>query len=210
MNDLVSEFFYEGIRRIISGLVIIILYWRKEAENVFQTHHEFFSPILFGVCILAIAWLIGFLVEAATFVPFAIALRRIQFLSRLRWFFLGEEVNSVNHQRFRRFFFGEEAKSVHNQSSQVEKPKESGGNNDNVRDKKLEREKRRQGYLNFAEKTMCRCLLFIFLFAYFHPPETFSNLPWHQCYFLFGDLVLLCAWIWQIMVDRSKTNLRPS
>jgi ABC-type multidrug transport system permease subunit len=78
MNDLVSEFFYEGVRRITPGLTIIVLYWHTEVENVFHAHQCFFSPYLFSACILVIAWLIGFVIDAA---PFALGVFFLRGLS---------------------------------------------------------------------------------------------------------------------------------
>ena len=78
MNGLVSEFFYEGIRRIIPGLVIVILYWHKEVENVFITHHDSFSPILFSPCILVIVWFIGLVFESITYYSIAILLKQLK------------------------------------------------------------------------------------------------------------------------------------
>jgi hypothetical protein len=64
MDELISKYFYEVMPRIAPGLLIIVLYWRIEAENLFHTHRDLFkSPSVFIVCILAAAWLIGWMLE---------------------------------------------------------------------------------------------------------------------------------------------------
>jgi hypothetical protein len=62
MNDLISEFFYDGIRRVIPGLVVITLYYHKEVVKAFDIHHGLFFVMLNAGILLA-AWLVGFVIE---------------------------------------------------------------------------------------------------------------------------------------------------
>ena len=52
MNELISEFFYEGIRRVIPGFIVIALYWPQPAQADF-------SSFTFIALILLIAWAVG-------------------------------------------------------------------------------------------------------------------------------------------------------
>jgi hypothetical protein len=214
MNDLASEFFYDGIARIPAGLVVIVLYWRREAENVFHTHSQFFSsPILFIACILAIAWIVGFMVDMTVYATIAFSLRWLsqycKLASELRLLLLDEKPNSNHHKStpiIRRILFSEDCQPKNNQPSQVEESKEYGGNKS--RDKKWEREKRRQGYFRIAETIMCRCLWVVFLcawilhFAQFHPPEPFSNLDGY--YYFVGFCAFLVVWIWLLSLKQNQ------
>jgi len=69
--ELISEFFYEAFRRIIPGLVALALYWHNEAGGVHIVRKliradKDFSLVVFIVCILVAAWLVGFVFERIT------------------------------------------------------------------------------------------------------------------------------------------------
>lgn len=181
MNDLASEFFYNGIAHIPPGLLIIVLYWRTETENIFHTHRDFFSsPLLFIACVLAITWFVGLMVEAIILVPIAYALVQLSPHCKLASWLL-----------------------KHLQSQTTAEDVEGKG-------KELKREKRRQGYFRSALTTMCRNLGVIFsfawlasLFAWFHPPawfqppEPFLNLHWCGIYSFVGFLAFILMWFLQ-------------
>ncbi len=175
MNELISEFFYEGIRRIVPGFFVIALYYHKEVVTAFDAHHAFFFVML-NACILLIAWVIGFMIEQIMNIPLA---------------FLAAVLKNE---------FG--LKYVDKQTNQSLKP-----------DKDHEREKRRQHYLRFAEKILCRSLWPIFLFAVFFAPEPFSNFPNVQCdsrngiaILILITMVFLVTWLWMAFYDYFKTD----
>jgi hypothetical protein len=179
MNDLASEFFYEGIRRIIPGLVIIVLFMRKEAEEVFHEHLDIFSPYLFGACILGFAWLIGLLVETITSAngPVGWFLRPLLLRLKFPWckgcmsFVLGEKT------------MGEMSPTI------VHKKGIS---------KELARESRRQYYYFGATIIMCRCLCPIFFLSIFYQPEPFTNHHWHIQHFECGGFIA-CFLAWFVL-----------
>ena len=76
--------------------------------------------------------------------------------------------------------------------------------------KKVEREKRRQEYLAFAEKVMCRCLMLIFLFSFFpycQPPEQFYNLTWHRYFYGIGGFtVFFVVWIYHEVTGHNQNE----
>jgi hypothetical protein len=121
-NNLLSEFFYEGIRRIIPGLVVVILYWHTEAVTVFRTHHLYLHPYLFIACILVIAWLFGFIVEAPMFGFFRFFLRcvgrnkytKCNLTKFLCWFHMLEnsEVSKHTQEMQRRIYFDAASKTM--------------------------------------------------------------------------------------------------
>jgi hypothetical protein len=181
MNDLGSEFFYSGMAHIPPGLLIIVLYWRTETENVFHTRRDFFSsPLLFIACVLAIAWLVGLMVEALIFVPIAYA---------LKWLSPHCKLASWLQTRL---LLKEQVAVLENENAKL-------------KDKKLEREKRRQGYFRVATTIMCRNLSVIFLFAWlaslfawFKPPEPFSNLHWDGYHSFGGFCAFILMWFLQM------------
>lgn len=174
MNELVSEFFYDGIRRIIPGLLIIILYWHDEAVTVFKQHKHFSSPA-FAACLLLVAWLAGFVVEHLGHIPFALALRSMR----------KEIVKAV-----RKWWHGEQPLPI---------PSE-----------KEAKDYRRYGTLIFAEKTMCRSMSWIFLWALISSlscgdklksPEDLYVIHWHPIHFLFGCIVFGVLWLWLVVIE---------
>jgi hypothetical protein len=97
MNDLISEFFYDGIRRIIPGLVVIALYLHQEAANVLTVHKDF-SPVAFIACILLVAWLVGFLIEQVMFIIVCEFLWRVGGKDVLKWFRDKWKVGPAQHE----------------------------------------------------------------------------------------------------------------
>jgi hypothetical protein len=140
MNELVSEFFYEGIRRIIPGLALIITCFHSQAQNCFHNHREFFAaPIFFAVCLIALAWPLGILIDSLTY-------------------FIPVMINDLylikSHPKCWLTKFIAEA------SSRPTPPKIE-------RETSFQRDFRRQKYLVVVTKDMCRCLVGVCLFRYF-------------------------------------------
>jgi hypothetical protein len=70
MNELISEFFTDGICRLIPGSVFMALYGY---DLIVRAHRDFSdSSVLLATCFFFIAWLIGVLWEIATSAPFFI------------------------------------------------------------------------------------------------------------------------------------------
>ena len=185
MNDLASEFFYDAIARIPSGLLIIIMYWRKELENVYYTHRELFSsPVIFMVCLLGLAWLIGCVVEAIVYgLPvILICLRRKLFRGLNKTFIAKFESNLLVKQ-------------------------DPIGCESNAGDENFRREKRRQGYFAVALKIMARDLSVLLLIVGCHLPEPFSNLHWCRWYGLIGCISFAAMWLFLKGFFASSTRV---
>jgi len=177
MNDLISEFFYEGIRRIVPGIAVIALYFHQEVVKLFEAHHLLFFVTL-NAAILLIAWLVGFMVEQI-----------MAFFSAIGWILGGER----SLRKIRKWL-------QNGQSQKSESRSKPAPDNDEHK-----RELRRQGYLYFAEKTMCRSLWPIFLVSGIHPPESFSNFPNvvpHLIYWILAS-VFLASWLRAVTNDRQ-------
>jgi hypothetical protein len=173
MNALVWEFFFPVIARIPPGLLVIVLYWRKETENVFNTHSIFFSsPLLFIACVLAIAWAIGMVVEQITYYPIVCFLKLLSRHFRLK-------------ARFRKF---ESFRRWVGLQTHVNDPKPQGA------DRSWEREKRRQHDFGGADLSMSRGFSAIFFLALIKPPEPFANLQWNRCLCFEGFCAFLLVW----------------
>jgi hypothetical protein len=196
--NLISEFFYEAIRRIIPGLVIIFLYRRHEVENIFHTHQDFFSPYLFGVCVLAAAWLIGILIETTTSSngPIGLVIKFVRY-------FVNSSFNIGQTRGIYQIFLSfldsllrpsPNSESHEHLSTRVEV--------------NLARELSRINYAFGSTIIMCRCLWIIFLFSIFsiychHPPEKFSNLQWKPWFVWAGFIGFFLAWI-TLKCDEKK------
>ena len=183
MNDLASEFFYSGIAFIPPGLLIIVLYWRTEMENIFHTHRDFFSsPLLFIACVLAIAWLVGLMVEAIIFVPTAYALKWLfpdcKLLTDLQSQTAAEDLESkdidLNREKRRQLYF-------------------SVGRAIMCRDL--------GGIFLFAWLAS--------LFGWFKSPEPFLNLHWNGYYSFTGFCAFILMWFLEKgFVIKRETNRR--
>ena len=193
MNDLVSEYFYEGICRIIPGLAVILMYWRIEAMRVFYTHADFFtSPLLFIAAVLPVAWLVGLTIDTVVYFPVAriicilrllicLGRKRIK-LRPVRWV-LRSILKPL--KRFKKWLIMPYRGDQEEEGNQNPKGKGDQAPTETA----LQRERRRQGYLITAEIIMSRCLWVIFLYTWIatrwlRPPENFSFLhwdnPWHS------------------------------
>ena len=183
MNELISEFFYEGIRRIIPGLIVIALYWHTEAERSFGAHKYFASGIVFVACVLWVAWLIGFVIGQVTVILGTSFLPRID-----RWLDRFVKFPGVGPNRT--------TKSPHVESEGKSKKVVLEEN----------REKRRYRLLCVAEKEMSRSLIAIFVFASFKPPESFSNFYWeHPYYGIVGVIAFALCWVWARMNEHNTS-----
>lgn len=169
--DLLSEFFYEVIRRIIPGLAVVVLYWHKEALTAFNRQHEALLIIVFVACVLTVAWVIGFAIEQLMFL----------ILSNFFWPFMGEWALPVIRKCF---------KVVLRQPSFGDQYYRGGG-----RDPSFEREERRFDALLFAEKIMSRSLWGVFGFTCFKSVEGLSTEIWRPSYPLYGYLVFFFCWL---------------
>ena len=78
-QTLITEFFHEGLARIVPGLVLSS-YAHKPLLKAFDTFHG--SSIVFGSSTLVAAWFIGVILENVLFSPFVLLLR---FLKIFRW-----------------------------------------------------------------------------------------------------------------------------
>jgi hypothetical protein len=172
MNDLASEFFFESIRRIIPGLALIIICFRQEAGQSFTFYNNFFaSPIFFAVCIIALAWPVGVLIEAMTFFPFLLLFDGLRWAmpncwpaKYLTWLYF------VKMQRLK---------------SNPHKAKEN----------RYEREMRRQAYLLSMTKVMCRCMVVVCLFRLIMTCSWSISLL-HSIWFQYPALAVCFAVTW--------------
>ena len=183
MNDLASEFFYEGVAHLPPGLLIIVLYWRIETENVFHTHPDLFpSPLLFIACVLAIAWLVGLMVEAIIYVPTGFVLSRKYPCCKL-WNKqkdgLDTTANSVLNREKRRQFYFKVARIIMCRDLSV----------------------------IFLYAWLTEFIPWHPL-GLFQPSEHFSNLHWKGYYFLGGFLAFALSWFLQnnLVIKKKETN----
>lgn len=187
MNGLISEFFFEGIRRIIPGLVLIALCFHKEVVTIFEMHHDLFLVML-NAGVLVMAWVIGFTVEQLTAIVVAIAFKICKGECVLR-----------------------KIRGLLGIMQQPETKSESMRPQPAPEEIKHKREMRRHHYLYFAGKTMCRSLFAIFLIPYIpyipNFPESFSvfpNINPHSfCWML--ALVFFVCWLWAVINDERLT-----
>jgi len=68
MDTLISNFFHDGICRLIPGIVVICLYWTNLVTSVHNALNKG-SSVFLAVCILLIAWGIGATLDTMTFAP---------------------------------------------------------------------------------------------------------------------------------------------
>jgi hypothetical protein len=187
MNDLASEFFWSAISHVPPGLLIIALYWRTEAENVFRAHRTLFaSPLLFIACLLVIAWCFGLILEAIVFVPSKLALTICVSEKRLEWFRQTWTYKKVEKQALwlHRLLLGEPTPTsqerllpLEDRVAELEKQRAFMREENEILRSLLKlrqsqtaadvlgREKRREGYLRFSIMIMSRGLAVIFFVA---------------------------------------------
>src|SRR5208337_3972554 len=65
MEYLIKEFFYDGISRIIPGLVVIALYGR----NIGMTGDFHDASLMLNLYVIVAAWVIGAIIEMLTYFP---------------------------------------------------------------------------------------------------------------------------------------------
>ena len=181
MNDIISEFFYDGISRIIPGLVVIFLFAHQWAGKVLSTFHD--SSIILYFIILLSAWLIGVAVEV---IPVVIILLPLKWLApHCNW------ASDLLHRLLpaNPLAFSQSIEKINEFQTKIE-------------GKELRQRwwwyGHRQIYKAFAEKVMFRSLFLIFLAACIPKfyPEPFSCITWRWYYGPLGFIIFLGAWCW--------------
>lgn len=71
MNDLIKEYFYDGIRRIIPGSLLIALYFDKFVDP--NSGVLWGSSIVLWLCLLGLAWCLGVAIENVPYAPLVIS-----------------------------------------------------------------------------------------------------------------------------------------
>ena len=189
MNDLISEFFYEGIRRIIPGLVVIALYYHKEVVKVLDAHldaHQYMSIVLF-VCILTIAWLVGLVIEEV-----------MSLAAEGGWRYLGLGKCFL---KIRRCLWATKSESIEKRSEV--KPASAQIPEILLLERK---DRKRTSQLCFAVREMSRSLCLIFAFAYFLSPEPFSNIQRQTRFGIVGFFAFLFAWLWADIREKPSND----
>jgi hypothetical protein len=183
--DLISEFFFEGIRRILPGVTVIFLYWRAEISHIldgrfFQQNQIFSSEYMLLFGLLSICWVIGFVLDAFPFAVWKIPQFLFMILTKYG-------LRSENCRR-----------------AQAQK----AADQDKGKNKSLQRENRRLGFLADAEKRMCRAMWLIFLYGVFlKEPDPIGGYKWrvpfsvYDCSFNFSFcflafLVFFICWLY--------------
>jgi hypothetical protein len=69
-NILLTNFFHEVFSRVAPGLVVLALYAHKQVIAAFDKIHD--SSIIFGLSILAVAWLIGVTLDIVVIIPLSL------------------------------------------------------------------------------------------------------------------------------------------
>jgi hypothetical protein len=151
-------------------------------EDVFHAHLDFFNyRLVFIVCVLAVAGIIGFMVEAVIVVPW----------SAIRWVFKPREKASqfrIENQNLRR-----QVAELKAENENLRKQPANEG---------LARDLNRWDYLDIAVYSMSRNFSFIFLFAWLSrlswfpkwlpSPEPFSILTIKYGYFYATNCIVFC------------------
>ena len=185
MNDLISEFFYEGIRRIIPGLAVIALYYHKEVVKVLDAHHDI-SIVLF-ICIFTIAWLVGLVIEEV-----------MSLVAEVGWRYLGL---GKCFSKIRRCLRATKSEPIE------KRPEVKPASEKSIEVLLLERkERKRTSQLCFAVREMSRSLWPIFAIAYFLSPEPFSNIQWQTCFGIVGFSAFLFAWLWAVIREKPSND----
>jgi hypothetical protein len=182
MNDIISEFFFDGIKRIIPGLVVIFLFADRLIGNVFSMFPD--SSIILYSFILLAAWLI---VTIAEVIPVVVILLPLKWLSP--------------HYSWASDCFSQLLPSSPQAFSQnIELINEF--QKENIEGPEIRQRwwwySHRQIYKAFAEKVMFRSLSLIFLvtsFPWFYP-ESFSRIHWCWYYGVLGSIFFFFAWWW--------------
>lgn len=211
MNDLISEFFYDGIRRIIPGVVVIALYFHHEVVSVLRAYHDI-SVVIVSVCLLMVAWVLGFVIEEI-----------MSFVAHIFWKYGGEwcfwAVHALLFKRKKQGEAGLNGKnSIRQWFLQHKKDAKTADQNSEQRlasmtDKSLKRDIRRLKCLTFAEREMSRSLFGIFLVACCVAPKPFSVFPWKDYfeYFIYlGAGVFLFSWLWGDLKDRPLNDAKKA
>ena len=185
MNDLASEFFFGAVARIPPGLLIVVLYWRTETENIFHAHRDFFSsPLLFIICVLVTAWFLGVMVDAVIFVPLVYILSGFGLYTRPAPIADSNDKNEdVRREKCGPLANIKSWFLTYIRPVRIPDPEDQ--------DEDCRRVKRRFAYFRNAEATMSRCLYCIFLVSCFRRPEPFSNIHWTWLYSLSGFFAFL-------------------
>ena len=202
--NLVSEFFYEGIRRIVPGLIYIALFWRQEAARLFAHHigqKEY--PFVFSACILVMSWLFGFATE--------------QILNSACVLIGRTEVGKNLLSRIR--IEEDSPPSKENKDHKIVLPP-WWSRPDNPKDPDLPKEMRRLVHLITAEKIMSRSLSAIFFWAWIShflcretvkQPEDLLEIQFSSSEFFFGFILFFFCWLGGVMFFRhSPIDADPS
>lgn len=83
MNELISEFFYDGIGRIFPGLLFIILYLHSWLIDTLTEHKEIVVVLL--AALVGVGWLVGLTMELITFVLPAGAIQILEKCVSWKW-----------------------------------------------------------------------------------------------------------------------------
>jgi hypothetical protein len=173
VNEVISEFFYDGIRRILPGLLVLGLYANQQVARLFNDFKEF--SVFLAIILVAAAWLIGIFIEFLTFPPV------LPF-----W-------NSRPVQRFLSACpIFEPLLPQDNGKDPLDLLEESIAKLD-LETKRL---KRREIYKNQAEMILFRCCSGIFLVATVLG-NPFPQFLYHRVMFFFAACFTLLAYLWQ-------------
>jgi hypothetical protein len=166
MDKIIGLFFYEGINRIIPGLVFIGFYYNQEIEkalNKFQNWNFFVVA-----SILLAAWLIGFMLNAAVWSSYRLIVECLP-MKRLNKF---KETNGSKYPRI--------CCIISKLTCEASREKDVSDEKEHVRLKRVKEQ---------AEKVMCHVLLLVFIITLFRPPNGLFKSEWHNHYYsLYGIL----------------------
>jgi hypothetical protein len=198
MNELLREFFYDGICRIIPGLIIIGLYGRQlllEANSALQNITKDHSLVFLVPCVLLAAWLIGVMVDIVT-LWMAAASVTFGFLWSVFFGFLERRHGLISLfkklefvQRFNRF--------VKTLKPNLDKFRNSCFVDDWQRITKPGADVEcRQRMKQLAEKSFFRVMALVSLFTVYYQPPAFGGFKWNIDYGIYGSIVFFLGWLW--------------
>jgi hypothetical protein len=198
MNELLREFFYDGICRIIPGLIITGLYGRQllvEANGALQDITKDHSLVFLVPCVLLAAWLIGVMVDIVTLWLAAVSVA-LGFICYVFFEFLDRRYSLTSLfmklgyvQRFNRF--------VGTLKPKLDNYRNSCFVDDWQRITKPGADVEcRQRMKQLAEKSFFRVMAIVSLLTVCYQPPAFGGFQSNLYYGICGSIVFSLGWLW--------------
>lgn len=189
-ESLVMEFFGESLSRIIPGLALLAMFEPTAIIKSYNIFHD--SPFLFGIAFVMIAWLVGGILEAVSFLIPATVLRLINLNEPLN-------IDWLEAQRKKHAPKSLQWLCSKNVFQQIYKFLMPGTAN-------YEHDRKHIIFTkSCGERVMFRGIAIICFVSFFHEPPLLSklNFPWWRTAIAITFLASILAWLWAVF-SRSK------